>query len=100
MEENIFDNDTICQGRPRKQIHKWLHCDHCKQEVPKSTYYRHKKLHVSKEEAEPGAVNGLDDSNNYEEYDADADSNSSKAVLIENKVEPLTDDWHVEVQLC
>ena len=71
----------------------------------KSTYYRHKKLRVSEEEVELGAVNSLDDSDDYEEheeqYNADADSNSSKAVLIESEVEPPTDDidWHVEVQL-
>ena len=51
------------------------------------------------------AVNSLDDSDDYEEheeqYNADADSNSNEAVLIENEVEPPTDDidWHVEVQL-
>ena len=55
---------------------------------------------------EPGAVNSLDDSDDYEEheeqYNVDADSNSTEAVLIENEVEPPTDDidWHVEVQLC
>ena len=54
---------------------------------------------------EPGAVNSLDDSDDYEEHEeqnnADADSNSSEAVLIENEVEPPTDDidCHVEVQL-
>ena len=108
LEESVINHpindDTICQGRPsRKRIRKWIYCDHCKQEVPKSTYYRHKKLRVSEEEAEPGAVSSLDDSDDYEEHkeqcNADADSNSSEAVLIENEVEPPTDDidWHVEV---
>ena len=47
------------------------YCDCCKQEVPKLTYYGHKKLRLSEK---PGAVNGLDDSDDYKEYDADADS--------------------------
>ena len=54
---------------------------------------------------EPGAVNNLDDSDDYEKHEeqnnADADSNSSEAVLIENEVEPPTDDidCHIEVKL-
>ena len=35
-----IDDDNICQGKPnRKQIRKWIYCDHCKQEVPKSSQH-------------------------------------------------------------
>ena len=47
-DELFSDSDQLEEGvagsSSRKRSRKWLYCSHCKQEVPKSTYYRHKKF--------------------------------------------------------
>ena len=102
---NSDDNRNYANRKPRKRTRRWLYCSHCKQKVSNTTYYRHKKLRISEEEA--GDLVDFSDTERVE-----IDTHSSEAALIGHEIEMADDDfssletvgewpessgWHIEV---
>ena len=40
---------SVMSSSKRKRVRKWVFCDHCQKEVSHATFYRHKRLNLSKE---------------------------------------------------
>ena len=100
--------EGVAESSSRKRSRKWLYCSHCKQEVPKSTYYRHKKFLLAEEEQDIvfTADNDIEIGNIYQESEqesvacncSEGDSAAQRLDNIETVDDSIPEDsWHIEV---
>lgn len=71
---------AVLSQRPEiggKRERKWLFCDHCQQEVSKSTYYRHKRFRQYENDSNEDSIEDFDSEEPCSSVSKDEDGRES-----------------------